>query len=495
MQNSGRIMKKNFLACDLGAESGRIMLGVLENGSLKLEEIYRFPNGAQRVNGSLHWDIDRLFAEVINGLKKAASLKIPISSISTDSWGVDYILYDADNNIMKPVYHYRDSRTLRGVEYAKSKVSWETIFAETGIQFMQLNTIYQLAAEPKERLMKAKRMLLIGDAFNDYLCGVGKAEVSLASTTQLYNPVTKTWSEKLLSALELPKHIFPEIIPSGTKLGKIKDKIATETGIGNIDVIASCSHDTGAAVAAVPGEGDNWAYLSSGTWSLMGVEEKTPVITDKCRELNFTNEIGYGGTVRLLKNIIGLWLIQECRREWARQGKEYDYSTLTEMASKTPEFVSLINPSDPRFIAPDNMPEKIAAFCKETNQPVPQTPGAYVRCCLESLALLYKRTLEMIEELTGKKIKRLHIVGGGSKNALLNQFAANALQIPVYAGPVEATAAGNILVQAITMGDLPSLSAARKVVKNSMEVKIIEPQAGEKQKWLDAYERFLKIIK
>ncbi|MGC8885725.1 MAG: rhamnulokinase [Verrucomicrobiia bacterium] len=485
-------MNKYYLACDLGAESGRLMLGNLTDEKLSLEEIHRFPNGPERSGNSLHWNIEKLFAELVNGLKKISSRSLKISSISTDSWGVDYILYDNNGNIMKPVYHYRDSRTAKGVEIAKAKVGWETIFAETGIQFMALNTIYQLASEDKERLKSADKLLLIGDAFNHFLCGIGKAEESLASTTQLYNPITKSWSKKLLNLLELPERIFPKIVPSGTRLGLMKKSLADETGNNQIEVVASCSHDTGAAVAAVPASGKNWAYLSSGTWSLMGVESQTPIINDKCRELNFTNEIGYGGSVRLLKNIIGLWLVQECRREWARQGKEYDYPTLWQMASESPEFVSLINPSDPRFIAPDNMPDKIASFCKETNQPIPNSPGAYVRCCLESLALLYKRTLLMIEELIGNKIERLHIVGGGSRNWLLNQFAANALQIPIYTGPVEATAAGNILVQAIALGDLPSLDAARSIVRNSMQVNVVEPK--EKQKWEEAYQKFTKII-
>lgn len=485
-------MNKNYLACDLGAESGRLMLGTLKDDSFDFKQVHRFPNVPLRSGNSLHWDIDKLFNELICGLKKVSALNVDISSISTDSWGVDYILYDKDGKQMKPVFHYRDSRTAKGVEIVKSKVSWETIFNETGIQFMPLNTIYQLAAEPKERLLNANKLILIGDAFNEFLCGVGAAEVSLASTTQLYNPITKTWSRKLLNDLEFPEQLFPEIIPSGTRLGSLKKRLADDAGINQIEVVASCSHDTGAAVAAVPASGTNWAYLSAGTWCLMGVESKVPVINKKCMEFNFTNEIGYGGSIRLLKNIIGLWLVQECRREWARQGKEYDYLTLIEMAKASPEFVSLINPSDPRFIAPDNMPEKIASYCKETNQPVPQTPGAFVRCCYESLALLYKKTILMIEELIGSKIERLHTVGGGSQNPLLNQLTANSLQIPVYAGPAEATATGNMIVQAIALGHLPSIEVARDIIRKSMKVNIIEPE--EKQKWEDAYQKFLKII-
>jgi rhamnulokinase len=485
-------MTRYYLACDLGAESGRLMLGTLAHGRLALEEIHRFPNTPVKAGGSLHWNIPQLFQELKVGLKKAAGLELPIASISTDSWGVDYILYDARGEIMPPVFHYRDARTTHGVANAKAKVTWETIFAETGIQFMALNTIYQLAAETPERFTPASQLLLIGDAFNHYLCGVARAEESLASTTQLYNPRTRTWSGKLLGALKLPERIFPEIVPSGTKLGGLHPALAKDAGLPSIDVIASCSHDTGAAVAAVPGSGSNWAYLSSGTWSLMGVESPQPIVTEACRELNFTNEIGFGGSVRLLKNIIGLWLVQECRRDWAKAGQEYDYATLARLAAEAQPFLTLINPTDARFLSPDDMPAKIAAQCRETGQPVPATPGAMVRAILESLALLYRRTLKQIELLTGQNLERLHIVGGGSKNELLNQFAANATQIEVLAGPVEATAIGNILVQAISLGHLPSLAAARQVVRDSHPVSVVQPQ--DTAAWQKAYERFERLI-
>lgn len=481
-------MTTNYLACDLGAESGRVMLGSLSDGRLTLEELHRFPNTPIKAQGSLHWDLAALFRELQAGLTKAAQRRLPIDGISTDSWGVDYVLQDSAGQVLPPVFHYRDPRTARGVDAVRARVSWETVFAETGIQFMPLNTIYQLAAEAPGRLPQAGRLLLIGDAFNAHLCGRAVAEESLASTTQLYNPVTKSWSRKLLEALNLPERLFPEIVPSGTRLGPLKPELAAATGLPPVPVVASCSHDTGAAVAAVPAGDTRWAYLSSGTWSLMGVELPRPILTDACRELNFTNEIGYGGTVRLLKNIVGLWLVQECRREWARQGQEYDYATLTRLATEAPPFVSLINPADPRFVSPDNMPGKIADFCRETGQPVPATPGALVRCALESLALLYRRTLHQIQQLTGQPIERLHIVGGGSKNSLLNQLAADALQIPVLTGPVEATAAGNILVQAIALGHLPSLAAARSVVRSSMEVATVAPRAASD--WKPVYARF-----
>lgn len=482
----------HYLACDLGASSGRVILGTLHDGRLALEEIHRFANGAVKCDGSLHWDMGALFREIKKGLKLAGKRKLKISSVSTDSWGVDYVLYDGQGRMMKPVFHYRDPRTAKGVEAMNARVGWPKIFGETGIQFMALNTLYQWAAENPKRFAKAKTMLLIGDAVNHFCCGVGRAEVSLASTTQAYNPKTKAWSSVLTDAAGVPAKLLPKIIPSGTVLGKLTPALAKETGLSGVKVIASCSHDTGAAVAAVPATGKGWAYLSSGTWSLMGVEAKKPVITDQCRELNFTNEIGYGGIVRLLKNISGLWVVQECRRTWAEQGQNFDFATLARLAGEAQPFKAFIDPTEDRFGSPDNMPDKIAAFCRETGQPVPATPGEYIRTSLESLALLYRRTLESIEQLTGSKIERLHIVGGGCKNELLNQFAANALQIPVLTGPEEGTAVGNLLVQAIALGHLPSLAAARKVIRDSFGVKVVPPQA--RAEWDAAYKRFEKIM-
>lgn len=481
-------MTTHYLACDLGAESGRLMLGSLSKSTLTLEEIHRFSNTPVKTGASLCWDIARLFAELKNGLKKAAARKLPIASISTDSWGVDYLLLDADGEIMPPTFHYRDARTARGVAKVRTAVDWATIFEETGIQFMPLNTIYQLAAETPERLSRASQVLMIADAFNFFLSGTARIEESNASTTQLYNPRTKQWSKKLLDSLQLPARLFPTIVPSGTHLGRLRPELVDETGLSQLEVIASCSHDTGAAVAAVPPSDGNWAYLSSGTWSLMGVELGSPLITAACRELNFTNEIGYGGSVRLLKNISGLWLVQECRRAWAACGQDVDYASLTKMATESPPFASLINPTDARFLAPSDMPETIATFCRETKQTVPGSPGAFVRCALESLALLYRHTLEQIERLLQRKIERLHIVGGGSRNTLLNHFTANALQIPVLTGPAEATAAGNVLIQAITLGHLDSPTAARRMIQDSMPVTVVEPRDGSR--WDSAYTKF-----
>ncbi len=485
-------MATHYLACDLGADSGRLMLGTLDHGKIAVEELHRFPNGPVKTSGALHWNIDGLFAELKNGLKKAAARQLPIASISSDSWGVDYVLLDDRGLVMQPVWCYRDSRTAYGVENVRAKVDWPTTYAETGIQFMGLNTIYQLGAEPPERLAHAKQLLLIGNAFNYFCSGVARNEVSLASTTQLYNPQTKTWSKKLFAALKLREDLFAPICPSGTRLGPMKKNLATETGLPQIEVIASCSHDTGAAVAAVPASGGNWAYLSSGTWSLVGVEWPKPVINDQARSLQFTNEIGYGDSVRLLKNIVGLWVVQECRRHWAKEGKKYDFATLEKLAADAPPFVSLINPDDPRFLSPDDMPKKIAEFCGETGQPVPASHGAYMRCIYESLALFYRVVVRRLERLTGKKIERLHIVGGGSKDAMLNQCTANALKIPVIVGPTECTALGNILVQAIALGHLPSLDAAREVVRNSFELKTVTPQ--DAAQWDAAAARFEKLL-
>ena len=451
------------------------MLGRLADGRATLEELHRFPNMPLRAGESWHWDISALFHEVKVGLRKAAALEIPFTSISTDSWGLDYVLFNAGGEIIPPSFHYRDPRTARGVARMHEAISPEEIFAETGLHFMPINTLYQLAAENVERLRAAKHLVPVADAFNFLLCGVARAEESLASTTQLYNPRTRDWSARLLDVLNLPSELFPPLVPSGTVLGPLQPELARELGLPSLPVIAGCSHDTGAAVAAVPAQGDDWAYLSSGTWSLLGAELSSPLLTEECRACNFTNEIGYGGSVRLLKNIIGLWIVQECRRAWARAGHDYDYVTLMQLAAAAPPSAAWIAPDDPRFLAPGDMPETIAACCRETGQPAPATPGAIIRCVLESLALCYARELANLEKITGKKFTRLHIVGGGSRNDLLNPFTANALGITVFAGPVEATALGNVLVQALALGLIPSLAAARELVANSFPLTRYEP--------------------
>ena len=487
-------MSARYLACDLGAESGRLMLASLDGGRLSLEELHRFPNQVvQTAEGSLHWDIPALFAQVKEGLRKAANAGVAAAGFSVDSWGVDYALFDPDDRLMSPTYCYRDPRTAEGVKNAYARTDWETIFSETGIQYMPLNTLFQLMAETPARLEQARLILGIGDAFHFMLSGKRVIEESMASTFQLYSPKTRDWSDALIGALGLPREIFPPIVPSGARLGPLLPEIAEETGLAELEVVATCSHDTGAAVAAVPAtEPGAWAYISSGTWSLMGVELDQPVLSDACRDLNFTNEIGHGGSVRLLKNIIGLWLVQECRREWDRQGQSYDYATLTQLATEAPPFASLINPADERFIAPGDMPGRIGEFCRETGQPAPDNPGATIRCALESLALLYRHTLDQVQQVIEKPVERIHVVGGGSRNRLLNQLTADAAQVPVVAGPAEATAAGNVLIQAIALGQLDSLPAARRIVRDSFDLETFQPrEATDCQK---ARDRFLKLI-
>src|SRR5262245_33181503 len=388
------------LGCDLGAESGRLMLGTLDGGRLELRELHRFPTGGTRREGSLVWDMPRFLGELEAGLRKAGGLGWRLESVSTDSWGLDYLLFDAQDAILEPSFHYRDTRTARGVERVRSRLNPEEVFAETGVQFIPINTIYQLAAEAPERLERASRLLLVGDAFNYHLSGQARTEVSLASTTQLYNPRTGAWSQRLLQALELPERLFAPLAASGTRLGPLRPPIAAAAGLEGLEVVAGCSHDTGAAVAAVPAGEGAWAYISSGTWSLMGVERSGPVLSPACLELNFTNEIGGGNSVRLLKNISGLWLVQECRRQWAAEGKPFEYETLAAAAAAAPPFVFLIDPADPRFVAPRAMPEEIAAYCRDTGQPVPDGEGPFIRCALESLALLYRQTLRQAEQLT-----------------------------------------------------------------------------------------------
>jgi len=478
----------HYLACDLGAESGRLIAGTLTGGRLALREICRFPNTPERSENSLCWNISKLIAALKDGLRQAAAGGENFESISTDSWGVDYILFNAAGEIQEPVFHYRDPRSKHGVERALARASWTEIFEETGIQFMPINTLFQLAAEDPARLRAASFLLGVGDAFNFWLSGTPKIEVSMASTFQLYNPRARDWSRKLITALALPESIFPEIAASGARLGKLRKELSVETGLPELEVIATCSHDTGAAVAGVPAAGENWAYLSSGTWSLMGVERREPIINEMARELNFTNEIGHGGTVRLLKNLSGLWLLQECRRAWTRAGTDLDYASLTRLAASSAPFRSLIQPGLDEFLAPASMPEQIADFCRRTGQPAPSTPGEFTRCALESLALLYRRTLGQLERLTGARLERLHVVGGGSKNELLNQFTANATGIPVQAGPAEATAAGNVMIQAIALGHVPSLAAARGIIRDSSAVQIYQPEAADA--WETAFQRF-----
>ncbi len=485
---------KYYIACDLGAESGRVILGTICDGKLTLEEIHRFPNHAVWIQGSQRWNVLGIFEELKRGLRDVASRAVPVVGLSVDSWGVDYVLFNDRQPMLSLPYHYRDPRTDRTFVAALEKVGREKIFAETGIQFMSINTLYQWIAELEENpeLMGiADQFLNIADYLHYLFCGVGRAEVSLASTTQLYNPNSGQWSAELIRQFGFPDKLFPPIVPSGTRLGPLTSELRDETGLPEVEVIATCSHDTGAAVPAVPAEGDDWAYLSSGTWSLIGVELPSPLINDAVREQNFTNEAGFGGTTRFLNNIIGLWLLQESRRAWARQGEPLDYDEINRLAQRAEPFRSLINPNDARFLNPEEMPAAIAAYCRQTGQPEPETPGQFTRCIFESLALLYSQKLTVLEQLTDRKIRRLHIVGGGSQSTLLNQLAANATGRTVLAGPVEATAIGNLLIQAIALGELDSLAALRRVVRDSFSIETYEPQ--QPAKWQQASQRFATL--
>jgi rhamnulokinase len=487
-----------YLACDLGAESGRVMLGRLEQGRVALEEIHRFATGAVRLGDSLRWDILRLWDDIRTGLRKALARGVAVESVSVDSWGLDYVLSGDGQELLSAPFHYRDSRSEVHFERAQEHPGTECIFNETGIQMMPINMLYQLAAEQERSprlLVLAERFLNIADFVHFLLSGVARAEESLASTTQIYNPATRDWSERLIREFGFPRHIFPQIVPSGTVLGPLRTNLAEELGVAAdapLQVVATCSHDTGAAVAAVPAEpGDHWAYLSSGTWSLLGVELSAPRLDAAARGMNFTNEAGYGGTTRFLKNIVGLWLLQELRRSWAEQGQVYDYAQLSREAEQAPAFGPLIHPGDVRFSKPGGMPDKIASYCREQGVDAPVTVGATVRCVYESLALQYRRTLEEVEAVTGRRITRLHIVGGGSQSAFFNQCIADATGREVFAGPVEATAVGNVLLQAVALGHLESLQALRDTVRRSFEQQCYVPRRREE--WAAAFARFTKL--
>lgn len=463
-----------YLACDLGAESGRVMRGVLTGGKLTLEEIHRFPTGGIAIGDSLRWDLPRILDELRLGIRKAAALG-RVDGISTDSWGVDYVLLNSLDPVLSLPYHYRDKRGDNAFQRTFLLMPRDQIYRETGIQSMPFNTLFQLQWDVSRRpglVAQADRFLLMADWFNWAFSGVGVAEESLASTGQLYSPHTRQWSAEIIRKVGLPERLFPQVVPSGTVLGPA----LPELGAGDAQIVATCSHDTGAAVAAVPAEGEGWAYLSCGTWSLIGVEEPEPNCSPAAMAENYTNELGLGGSVRFLKNIVGLWIVQECRRHWAANGQELSYDELTRLAAEAKPMVSQIDPADPRFAAPGDMPQKIAAYCRETGQPVPEGVGAIVRCALESLAASYRRGLDTLERLTGQKLSRLHVVGGGSKNRLLMQLAADATGRQVICGPVEATAIGNLLIQALALGKIKDHAELRAIVRASFPVETFNPR-------------------
>lgn len=472
-----------YLAIDLGAESGRIMAGLWNGKRLRLEEVHRFPNGPVPLADSIRWDLLRLWSEIQAGLALAAKrYGKSIVSVGADTWGVDFVLLSRRDELLGLPYHYRDARTNGVMERAFRKVTRERIFAQTGLQFMQLNTLFQLlaaqAATP-ELLEQADRLLFIPDFLHWALCGSRVAEFTIASTSQCLNPVTRSWARPLLKQFGLPTRMFPDLVPPGTDLGQLRPNLAERTGLRGVRVVAPPAHDTASAVAGVPTANTgtpNWAYISSGTWSLMGAEVQEASLTPQTQQWNLTNEGGLDNTFRLLKNIMGLWLVQQCKRSFEARGKRYDYARLAKLAAQSRPGRSVVDPDDPRFLNPPDMPKAIQDYCRETGQPVPRTEGELVRCAYESLALKYQQVLGWLESLTGHRMEVVHIVGGGSQSAILNQFAADACQRPVIAGPVEATAMGNLLVQVRAHGELGSLAEIRAVVRDSSEVRTFEPK-------------------
>ena len=489
---------KVYLAVDLGAESGRVIAGLWNGRRIQLEDVHRFPNGGVYLGNTFRWDVIRLWAEIQNGLKLAGKkYGKQIVSVGADTWGVDFVLLNKQDEILGQPYHYRDARTRGALASTFKKVSRAEIFAQSGLQFMELNSLYQLLAwqsHSPEILDATDTLLFMPDFFHWAMCGAKKAEFSIASTSQFVHPTSRCWSLPLLKRLGLPAHFLPEIVPPGTVLGKCRQSFANRTGLAGVKVVAPPSHDTASAVAGVPtantGKAD-WAYISSGTWSLMGVEVKRANLSLCALELNMTNEGGVDGTYRLLKNIMGLWLVQQCKRSFESAGRNYNYVQLAELAAASKPFRSLVNLNDPRFVNPPDMPRAIQDFCRETRQPMPKSEGELVRCCFESLALKYRETLMSLEELTGDRIEVIHIVGGGSQNKVLSQLAAGACQRPVVTGPVEATAMGNLLTQARTDGELGSLAEMRQVARDSSCVKHFEPRSNSS--WLAAAESGLSF--
>jgi len=486
--------EKKYVAVDLGAESGRVMIGSVSNDKLVLDEIHRFGNGPVEEDGSLKWNFKKLLSEIKTGIRKAAKKAgNNVAGIGVDSWGVDFGLLDADGRLLENPYHYRDSRTNGMMEKAFELLSKREIYENTGLQFMQLNSVYQFLAmrlANSPALTKAKNLVFIADLVSYHLCGKIFAEYSLASTSQFMDMRTGRWSQEVLDRLSLPDDILPVVVKPGTIVGRLTPEIQKELGCGPVPVVAIGSHDTASAVAGVPAGENRWAYLSSGTWSLMGVEIPEAIINDKTFQYEFTNEGGVENTIRLLKNIMGLWLMQECRRHWRKEGTDLSYDELTEMAEQSEPFVGFLNVDDSTFLAPGDMPERINEYLARTGQKTTQDKGQLNRIIMESLALKYRHVMDAIEDVTGSTIGVLHIVGGGIKNELLCQFTANATGKKVIAGPIEATASGNILMQAKAAGQIKTLSRARQIVRNSFDLKEYQPQ--DTALWQKQYEKTKK---
>lgn len=489
---------RKFVAFDLGAESGRAVVALFDGSTLRLDSVHRFPNGPVRVLDGLYWDVLRLFEDMKEGLRRCADQHGPdFAGIGIDTWGVDFALLDGNGELLGLPHHYRDPRTKGVMEETLKRVPRAEIYERTGIQFMPINSLYQLLAMARREataLRHADLLLMIPDLLNYWLSGERVCEFTDATTTQCYDPRAGDWARPLMERLGLPTHFLPTIVQPGTTLAPLLAGVAEETGCGQVPVIAPACHDTGSAVVAVPATGRDHVYISSGTWSLVGVEVDEPVINERALELNFTNEGGVSGTFRLLKNVMGLWLVQECRRTWVREGGELSYDEMARLASEAPAFAALVDPDDPSFLDPGDMPSRLRQACERTGQSAPADRGAILRCALDSLALKYRRVIESLDSLLGRRLSPVHIVGGGLQNRLLCQLTADVTQRPVIAGPVEATAMGNVIVQAMAAGEIASLDEGRAVVRASQTLLTYQPRTEHAAACDDAYQRFSGIV-
>ncbi|GIP33559.1 rhamnulokinase family protein [Paenibacillus sp. J2TS4] len=486
----------NVLAFDLGASSGRAIIGRWDGYKLSIEEIHRFPNDPVQVGTRLQWDILRIFHEIKQGLLKAKQSGIALESMAIDSWAVDFGVLGSTGELLMNPYHYRDRHTDGIMDEVVDRLGASSIFSRTGIQFLPINTIYQLYALRKSEsfvFKEGRYLLMIPDLLQYFLTGKMKSELTISSTTQLYNPTLGEWDGALLRELGIPREWFAEVVEPGTVVGLLTPIVCEELDMGPLPVVAVGEHDTASAVLAVPAADSDFAYLISGTWSLLGTEVQQPVLSQQALEWNFTNEGGVQGTYRLLKNIMGLWLLQECRNEWIKNGKEYSFAELSKLAEQSEPFRSLIDPDHEMFLKPVHMTRQISRFCRETGQSVPQTEGQYARCILESLALKYRYVFERTEQLADKTFKGLHMAGGGIQNTLLCQFTASAIGRPVWTGPIEASAIGNIAMQLIASGIFDSIQEARSAIRGSFAIDTYLPEEGAR--WEQEYHRFLNLVK
>lgn len=486
-------MKKRVLAFDFGASGGRAMVGEFDGEAIKLTEAHRFDNNPVMLHGTFYWDVLSLFHEIKQGIVKAKQYG-EFDTIGIDTWGVDFGLLDADGRLLENPLHYRDTRTNGMVEAVYNTVGREELYNRTGIQIMPINTLFQMYSLAKNRpelLNRASCALLMPDLFGYFLTGEKTSEYSMASTSQMMNPYTRQWDKEMLGRLGIPADLFPDIVKSGTPLGTLTTEIQEELGVGPAEVISIAGHDTACAVAAVPAAGKDFIYISCGTWSLFGTETEAPVINADTMRYNVTNEGGYGYTTRLLKNIIGLWMIQETRRQYRRDGKEYSYAEMERLALESCAFSYFVDPDSPEFGVPGNIPKKIREYCERTGQGTPSTDGEVIRCIYESLAMKYRYVLGQITKCTNRDYAVIHMVGGGTKDSLLCGMTAGATGKEIVAGPIEATALGNVAVQLLAKGDIKDLNVARAIIKNSFSPASYSPKnTGD---WDAHYPRFLKV--